>query len=123
MATTLNAITFPDDTLWLDKWDHSSINQTVSVTLGGKQVIEESQKQKGRSITLAGEWLDKTVLDALVVERDTLDNTMVLTLNDGRTFNVRFKQAPDALNVIPIIEYAGYLAGDYFDVTLKLFEI
>lgn len=123
MATTLNAVTLPDDSIWKDEFEYAPISQNVSVTLGGRQIIEETARIKGRPITLYCHWLDKLELDALVVERDTLDNTMTLTLDDGRVFSVRFKQGSRAIDAKAIIDRPSYLTGDYFETTIKLFEV
>ena len=123
MAFTLNATTLQDDTLWADEWSHSAVKQSVSLSLGGRQIIEESEIIRGRPITLFSQWLTKAVVDALVAERDKADNTMVLTIADGRMFNVRFKQSDSALKITPVIDYPEYQAGDFFDVTIQLFEV
>lgn len=124
MAFTLNAIALQDnDTIWTDEWSHTAVKQDVGISLGGRQQIQESSKIKGRPITLFSQWLDKTIVDALVIERDKINNTMVLIIEDGRTFNVRFKQSDSALKITPVIDYPEYQAGDLFDVTLQLFEV
>ena len=124
MQITLNSIPLPEhDTIWIDEFRYSPVNQSVTTTLGGRQVIEESVRQKGRPITLEAEWITKATLDLLIAERDTVNNTLVLTVADGRTLNVRFKQGSDALGVTEVTDYAEYQADDLFDVTIKLFEI
>lgn len=123
MAVSLNAITLPDDAIWTDEWEWTPIEQAVSRTLGGRQIIEAASKIGGRPITLQAQWVDKAVVDALIVERDIINNQMLLTIADGRQFTVSWRHSDNPLDVSPAIEYPEYQAGDKFDITLKLFEV
>lgn len=123
MAVSLNAIALPDDTVWTDEWSWTPVVQAVSRTLGGRQIVEEVSNIGGRPITLVAQWIDKSVVDALQAERDIINNHMLLTVADGRQFTVGFRHGDNPIDVSPIIEYAEYQSGDFFDVTIKLFEV
>lgn len=95
-------IILPDDLEWVDEYNWSNVQQDVQQTMGGGLVISESINIAGRPLTLeSGEnvWVNKSVIDALMVLVNTIDKTYTLTLPDAREFTVKF----DRTNGNPVI--------------------
>jgi len=126
MAITLDALTLPNDLIWSDEFDWSPIQQTESYTLTGALVVESGKMLAGRPITLAGDeksaWATRAQVNALYALLDT-DPTMLLTLHDGRTFNVKFKHAGQPVQAKPVIDYNNPDDSDWYTLTLKLFTV
>ncbi len=124
---TLDAIVLPDDIWWSDELDWSPVEQKTEYSLEGALLIEESIKQKGRTITLAGSedraWVPRsTVLD--LMDLAAIPGTeMVLTFG-SRTFNVMFRRG-DGLPVEarPIFAISPPADEDWYTLILRLMEI
>ncbi len=124
---TLDEITLPDDLEWVDEFDYSSIVQNMQYGVTGSLFIQESKKQAGRFITLAGSddmaWLNRTEVVALQAKADTADLEMTLTLSDGRSFNVRFRHGEKAIEVSGVKGFDSLNSGAWFRVTaIRLIE-
>jgi len=126
MPITLDAITLPEDLIWVNEYKETQVAQNTTRTLSGALIVESSLKLKGRSIILEGEesagWIDKTTLDALVAKIDLMA-VMTLTLNDARTFQVVFDNQSAPITADPIIDYNTPDAADYYWLTLRLMEV
>lgn len=125
MAITLATLTLPEDLLWQDEFLHDAVAQNTTRTEGGALIVEESAITAGRPITLVGGadagWMTRSDLIALRALADAAATTRLLTLNDGRTFNVMF--ARPAIEAEPIIAFNFPVAADFYAVTLKLFTV
>ena len=126
MSITLDAITLPEDLIWVDEFDWSPRAQKQSYTLTGALVVELGVKQKGRAITLVGgeqaAWIERSVLVALHAKL-TGAGTMTLTLNDTRTFSVVFAGDANPIQAAPIIDYSTPASADWYSLTLKLMQV
>jgi hypothetical protein len=122
---TLDAITLPEDLIWVDEFAWTPVQQTESFTLTGALILETGLKQAGRPITLVGgdsaAWIDRATLKALHTKLADAA-TMTLTLNDGRTFAVVFK-GDQPVTAEPIVDYSTPDDGDWYSLTLKLMQV
>jgi hypothetical protein len=92
---SLDSITLSGEFIWTDEFQHSAIRSTMKNTIQGKVIITESEikEGKGRSITLSSDnsWMSRLDLTTLYSWAQTANKTMLLTLHDARTFNVKFR--------------------------------
>lgn len=132
MACRLGAIDLPEDVEWVDEFKWSPVAQQVEVTCGGALIIEESAQLKGRPITLRGAFdgragfalPTRAVIKALYALASTPRSApLQLLLEDGRTFNVRFRYTDGApLEAEPLRHIAPHIDTDYYAFTLRLME-
>lgn len=126
MSITLDVITLPSDLLWTDEFDWTPIQQSKGYTLTGALVIESGKMLAGRPITLTGGdnygWASRATVKALYSALDT-DATMTLTLNDARTFNVKFDHASSPIQARQIIDYNNPDDSDHYALTIKLITV
>lgn len=130
---TLGAITLPDDLQWVDEFDWLPVSQQVEVSTGGSLIVEEFGQAKGRPITLEGRMegnvgfamIRRDVLLALQALAATPRTTaLLLTLDDGRTFNVLFRHAGEAALVArPLKHIVPAEAADLYSITIRLMEV
>lgn len=123
----LDGITLPDELKWVDEFKWNSVSQSTGYSVTGALFVQESEKQKGRPITLVGTselgWITRSVLDSLKTKRDTAGLQMTLTLADARTFNVMFIQETP-LDVDPVLEHNSFSSEELFIVnSIKLMEV
>lgn len=125
MTITLDAITLPDDLIWIDEYAYSPVKQTQSIAVDGTLIIEAAAQLKGRPITLQGgtdyAWIDKATLEALRAKQYQAGLSMTLTLR-GTAFNVLFAH-PDGLDAKAIIDYSNPDSTDFYTLTLKFIEV
>lgn len=123
---TLDAINLHEDFIWTNEFKESPVAQSKKYSLSGALIVTENLKLKGRIITLHADelsgWIERSVIKALEAKQKTM-TTMVLTLNDARTFNVRFDSANNPINARPIIDYNNPVDTDNYQATLNFFEV
>lgn len=123
--TTLDAITLPDDLLWIDEYAHTPVKQTVSTAVDGTLIIEAATQTKGRPITLQGGadygWVTRTVLEQVRAKQYQAGLQMTLVVR-GNYYNVLFAQ-PGGIEAKPVIDYNNPDGTDVYTVTLKFFEV
>lgn len=133
MATTLDTITLPADMKWTDEFRWTPVAQQVEVTTAGALLVEESGQLAGRPITLEAQrdddggyvWVDRaTLLDLNALAASPLADSILLTLHDGRTFNVRFRygdgppvDATAVRHIVPAVD------DDVYTLTLRLMQV
>lgn len=132
MALRLDTIDLAPDMRWADEFGWLPTASQVDVASDGALWIEESARRAGRPITLesgtdnAGHWgvTSRVTVEALyalaAVPRQT---PLLLELEDGRTFNVRFRHADSAIDAEPITHIAPHVAGDFYHLTLRLMQV
>jgi hypothetical protein len=133
MPNSLHIYTLPDDLQWVDEFTWLPVAQQVEVTFGGSVIVEESAQLAGRPITLQsgqdragyfGMATRELVTDLRALAASPLAGPIVLTLEDGRTFNVRFRYGDGAaVEATPWKPYGAYVAGDYYSLTLRLMQV
>lgn len=132
MPTMLDAITLSDDLEWLDEFHWLPTVQQVEVACNGAVIVEESAQLAGRPITLQGR-MDGTVgfglmSRATVIALRALAATprttpMLLTLADGRTFNVLFRHADGAVEAQAMRHIVPHVDDDWYATTIRLMQV
>ena len=128
MSITLDAIALPEDLIWSNEYDWSKVTQDVKKSLTGALIIQESSQSEGRLITLTGgtdfAWITKATLDLIQAEIDTVDNTMILTIN-GQAYTVIFIRAGNTSPMVAkqIKELSNPDADDFYSITLNFMEV
>ncbi len=133
MATVLDGITLPADMKWTDEFHWTPVAQQVEVTTAGSLLVEESAQLAGRPITLEAQrdddggyiWVDRaTLVELNSLAASPLIDAILLTLHDGRTFNVRFRygdgppvEADPVRHIVPAIDDDVYL------IKLRLMQV
>lgn len=133
MAVTLGDITLPADVEWTDEFGWLPTAAQVEVTCGGSVLVEESVQLAGRPITLRGVFeggrgyatATRAVVKALHALAGAVQaEPLLLTLEDGRTFDVRFRhQDAPAFEATPIKHIAPHDDADLYAFTLRLMEV
>jgi hypothetical protein len=79
-------LVLPKDLRFIDEFTRSAISQKIEYSLTGAAIITESQKKTGLPITLIGfdsmAWVNRTVIDSLIILRDTPSLQMKLQFVD-----------------------------------------
>lgn len=127
--TLLQDLTLSHDLQWMDEHAWSPVSSSVEYSLTGALLIEHATRQAGRPLTLQAPdasmaWHTRATADLLRTWAATPGQQFLLTLDDGRSFNVVFRhhEAP-ALEASPVRGMASYDADDYWQIKLKLMEI
>lgn len=133
MSVTLGTIALPSDVAWTDEYQWLPTAAQVEVTTGGSLIIEESKQLAGRPITLeSGQdrdgryWaiINRATANLLyALAADVLDEPLELVLEDGRTFDVRFRHADGAFEAQPLVHIAPHVDGDKYSFTLRLMQV
>jgi hypothetical protein len=82
----------PDNLIWSDEFGWNKSIFTKAYTLYGQLIIEASERQNGRPITLVGgidwAWMRRSQLESLQIALTEATEPFALTLHDGRVFSV-----------------------------------
>ena len=126
---SLDAVEFPKDMYWVDEFLWTPVEQTEDYSVTGSLLIDSGVKQAGRPITIqpfsnAYSWVKRSVVLQLQALSEIQDKEMTLTLDDGRTFTVRFRhgdgkpfEARPRFHVFPPQD------EDYYMIILRLMEV
>lgn len=133
MPYTLGAVQLPMDVEWTDEFGWLPTAQQVDVTIGGSLIVEESKQLAGRPITLRGVFdsspgyavATRAVIKALyALADDPLVSPLLLTLEEGQTFNVRFRHHDGlAVEASALKHIAPHDDADLYAFTLRLMEV
>lgn len=121
MSITLGAVTLPGDLRWADEFAWSPLVQSSEYSLTGALIVQEATKLAGRPITLEAQrdtWVTRATVLAVQALAETPGWSGALTLHDGRTFTVGFRD--DRISAEPIRHVAPLESGDAYTLTLKL---
>lgn len=114
---TLGAIQIPRGMVWSDEFAWSGYERASERSTTGALLLDAGLKKKGRPITLQGQqdagWINRQLLEQIVALADAAAfDTHVLTLADGRVFNVKFAPVdlpvsgePLARPELPVADY------------------
>ena len=128
MSLTLGSLELPYELLWIDEFSWTGIAASAQYSLQGVQHIQKSSSAsgQGRPITLNSidGWMTRADLETLyAMAADAETESMVLTLHDGRTFNVLFRQwEPPVIEATPIKKIANPENDEYI-VSIKLVTV
>lgn len=109
---TLGSVALPGDLRWSDEFSWSVVARNAEWSLTGALLVQESIYLAGRTITLEGKsesigyiWLERSVILALQALVATPLWTGTLTLADGRTYPVAFRD--EGLTAEPVQHQAS----------------
>lgn len=132
MALRLGTIELAPDMRWSDEFRWLPTASQVDVASDGALWVEETARRAGRPITLesgtdnAGHWgvASRATIEALHALASTPRQApLVLELEDGRTFDVRFRHADSAIEAEPITHIAPHIGSDQYHLTLRLMQV
>lgn len=122
MSITLGAVTLPGDLRWADEFAWAPVVQSSEYSLTGALIVQEAVKLAGRPITLEatqdGLWVTRATVLAVQALAETPGWSGTLTLHDGRTFTVGFRD--DRISAEPVRHIAPLESGDAYTLTIKL---
>ncbi len=125
---TLDGIELPDDLLWVDEFDWNPVAQDIERSLTGALMVQEQPKLHGRPITLTGGdeagWVTRgTVLELMSLVKNT-NETMMLTLFDGREFSVVWDRASRGpMKAQPVFPLVFWELESFYKVVINLITI
>ncbi|MFN3881936.1 MAG: hypothetical protein ACK4L8_10970 [Nitrincola lacisaponensis] len=119
---TLDALTLPDQMIWIDEFAWRPVVQRTERTLTGKLFIEEALMQKGRPITLAGDWVTRATLQQLQTLASAASTTHTLVIQ-GQTYTVAWRHTEQALTAEPIKPVTDPGDDDFYELTLRLMVV
>ena len=133
MSITLGAVELQGDMQWVDEYRWSAVAQQVEIASDGALWIEESAQQAGRPITLEAQFSGSVGFAlptrAVIAQLHALAATpllapLLLTLEDGRTFNVRFRYGDGVpVEAVPIKHIVPAQDDDLYTLTLRLLQV
>jgi len=95
MAITLDSLTLPADLVWSDEFAWAGSISATKRTIQGRAIVQAQSvpTNSGRSITLGSDsaWLTRADLLTLQGWAGVAGKEMLLTLHDGRSFQVVFR--------------------------------
>jgi len=119
-------LTLPTDLIWIDEFDWTPVQQTQTRSITGALIIETGTKQAGRPITLSGGndygVITRATLTSLSAKL-TANSPAVLTLNDGRVFNVIFDHSKTPIEAKPWIDYSDPIDADFYTLKINLLAV
>lgn len=122
---TLNALAIPGDLLWTDEFNWNPVERATEYSLSGALVVDVGERLAGRPITLEsqddGGWVPRSTLVSLYAMAGNKTLAIVLTLGDGRTFNVSFAEPP--FEAEQVIGYSDPVDATWYRLKLNLIEV
>lgn len=131
-SVSAGTVTLPGDMQWTDEFAWLPTAAQVEVACNGAVLVEESAQLAGRPITLEGRMDGNTgfaiptraVINALrAMAAVPRQSALTLTLEDGRTFAVRFRHGDGAFEARPIKHIVPAQDADLYSLTLRLMEV
>ena len=122
----LHNVAFDGDMVWTDEFNWPVVTKRTEYSLSGALIVDSGMRLAGRPITLAGKadggWITRATVDALRVLASALPGQYVLTLADGRSFNVIFA-ADDPIRAEQVVDLSDPGADWWYIATVKLIEV
>ena len=92
---TLDSFELPEEMLWTDEFEWSTVKATTTRTIQGKHIVRESSvpDNAGRPITLTSNDAWATRADVIVLRAMTDEplREFTLVMHDARTYTCRFR--------------------------------
>lgn len=124
----LDTVQLPRGLIWTDEFDWRPVEAATEYTLGGALVYDSATRLAGRPITLQANddagWLGMTraVVQAVAALAEAPGAVYVLTLADGRSFDVMFAPgSPFEARPVARPELPG--SDHPYVATLRLIEV
>lgn len=127
-AKTNEILELPSTLDWTDEFSYSPVQQSKTWSVTGAMLVEESVKQAGRTITLAGAadrtWCNRPLVQALQAWAALPNFVMQLQIR-GIFHTVIFDHEKGALEGLPLIflEDGSVDADTIYYVSLKFVEL
>lgn len=122
----LHNVAFDGDMVWTDEFNWPVVTKRTEYSLSGALIVDSGMRLAGRPITLAGKadggWIPRATVDALRVLASALPGQYVLTLADGRSFNVIFSP-DDPIRAEQVVDLSDPGADWWYIATVKLIEV
>ena len=114
------------DLYWTDENSWHPVEQSVTRSITGAQIISVAQRVGGRPITLqpendASAWMTLAEINQVKVWAAIPGQQMTLTLR-GVERAVVFSH-PDPITAVPVVHFSDANAGDRFRASFKFLEI
>jgi len=125
----LDDLELPYELLWIDEFSWTGVSASAQYSLQGMMHVQKSKVSsgQGRPITLnsVDAWITRADIETLYAKAaDVETENMVLTLHDGRTFNVIFRQwEPPVIEATPIKKMANPETDEEYIVSIKLVTV
>ncbi len=117
-------IELPKECIWTDEFEWSNVKSQMFYSIMGDLIIQPALTTKGRPVTLEGQnaVIKRKNLNILLNWTNMINHILLLTLHDGRSFNVIFKTwEPPVINATsPTGGYANPHDNLYYTLTIKL---
>ena len=107
---------------WANEFDYEPVVQAQIRSVTGALINFEQAQPVGQTMTLTGAWVSRTTLLALQAKRTTANNTIEVTLDDGRIFTTIFDRSKTPSLEAVLIDgiAANPEANDQYSITLNL---
>jgi len=110
----------PGNLHWRDEYQWEPVAQERERALDGSLHVHETPRQAGRPVTLTGAWAQRSLLETLREQALPTTDAMTLTLEDGRTFTVRWRRGDGpALEAEPVHPLTAPPEDHLYKVTLR----
>ena len=126
--TKLDSLELPSDLQWTDETAWSPVEENQEYSLAGSLIGEAGVKLAGRPITLVGGerwgWVTWATITELMEMAAVPNKKMLLTLNNGRVFNVKFNYSGGGpITSTPIDDLHPPRPEHNYFITLRLTEV
>lgn len=122
-GAALGAIPLDEHMTWSDEHAWTPVRERVQPSVTGKPIITHATLQYGRPITLTRCWLTRSTVLTLRSLIDVGGYTNTLTLPDGRSFIVRWRQEDGAIEDEPAPLVSDPADDDRLMCVLRFMEI
>ncbi|MGL5948231.1 MAG: hypothetical protein ACRCYV_04105 [Aeromonas sp.] len=122
---TLDNILLPDDLDWPDEFAWSPVWQSITPTLTGALIVEESAQAHGRPITLVSEstsWCPRATVEALYNLAARVNAPMTLRLR-GQNYRVIWRRDAGGFTAKQLYRLADPDGHFPYEITLNLLEV
>jgi len=124
MIGTFDGIELNDDIIWINEGEGSIQPQSVKIAIDGTPHFFHGDQTGTRTMSIDCGWISKFKLNQIRnIKAESPQRQVVLSLSDGRSFNVYFDHSSNPIIETPIIERPEYTDSDQFEVILNLFLV
>jgi hypothetical protein len=126
MAVSLEGIDLPGDIQWINEFEAYGVGQTITPTLSGALLVEESLSSGGRNVKIEsgdGAWITRTTARAIAALAATpLADGQALTLNwHGTTYSVVFdRSSGSGFTATEVLRLAADVQNDEHPFTVSI---
>jgi hypothetical protein len=121
-----NTVDLPKDILWEDEHNWDSVVQQMNYTITGALVVEASQKQAGRPVTLKSRddmsWIPKIDHDQIRTWANTVGKQLTLTIRSTQ-HTVIFNHADTSVESEVLGYYRDSQQPKWYKMTIRLLII